>query len=104
MFANANVVSNKEFPAYDTNDLLMLTACCEQDISCCVDFSENNSLEEFKSKVKAINNIRDRATQQILNNTQTIKNRLDKRIRQRELERQQMYNRYQNIGNFNHNN
>jgi len=109
---NADVDSNKDFPAYTHVDLLQLTACCEENVSCCVDFSESNSLEDFKNKVKAIDNMRDQSMQQIRNNTQTIKQRLtesqrvhNERIKQRNLEIQQHYdNRFKEIGNFNYNN
>ena len=35
-------------------EMNLLVACCENNASCCVDFSKSTNLEDFKNKVKAI--------------------------------------------------
>ncbi len=95
IIANANIDANKGFPVMDLtlyNDLLILEACCDKGIGCCIDFSNSDSIEDFTNKVKSVNRYRDaEITSRI--NTIKIKQRLNKTERR-------YNNRFNEIGKY----
>jgi len=95
MIANAEIDANKGFPVMDLtlhDDLLILEACCDKDLGCCVDFGVSSSINDFKNKVKSVNTYRDSEINSRMN-TMQIKQRLNQTERK-------YNNRFNEIGKY----
>jgi hypothetical protein len=95
--SNADIDANKGFPAKDFKDfdvLSMLAACCENNATCCIDFSDSTSVNDFRNKVKTLNLYRDSEITSRMTTIQ-IKQRLNNTERTYE-------NRFNNMGNPNY--
>ncbi len=95
LISNADIDANKGFPVQEfkvPDQILLLEACCENDVGCCIDFSDSKSVDDFINKVKAVDSYRNA---EIDSRMTTIQ------IKQRLNNTQRMYeNRFNNIGNF----
>jgi len=95
MIANAEIDASKGFPVMDLtlhDDLLILEACCDKDLGCCIDFSDSSSISDFKNKVKSVNTHRDSELNSRMN-TMQIKQRLNQTERK-------YNNRFNEIGKY----
>ena len=95
MIANAEIDASKGFPVMDLSlhdDLLILEACCDKDLGCCIDFSNSASIEEFKNNVKAVDSYRASEINSRMN-TMQIKQRLNQTERK-------YNNRFNEIGKY----
>jgi hypothetical protein len=93
--SNADIDMYKDFPAI-ASEILILEACCDTNATCCVNFGESMSINDFKNKVKSVDTYRSGAVRSRLR-TLEIQQRLNRT--QREYD-----NRFNNIGGFNYNN
>jgi hypothetical protein len=95
IIANADIDANKGFPVMDLtlhDDLLILEACCDKDLGCCIDFSDSSSINDFKNRVKSVSTYRDSELNSRMN---TI------RIKQRLNQTERRYNnRFNEIGKY----
>jgi len=97
LITNAKINANYEFPVTDyintlNNDLRFLEACCETDASCCIDFSESVSIDDFKNRVRTVDLFHNGEFRSRMN---TI--RIKKRLNQTE---RRYNNRFNEIGKY----
>jgi hypothetical protein len=92
---NADIDYNKGFPVDDKtliDNLSILEACCDMDITCCMDFSNSVSIEDFRNKVRTVDSYRD---SEIRSRIRTMQ------IKQRLRDTERLYDvKFNNVGRY----
>jgi hypothetical protein len=84
----ADIDYNKGFPVVDLtlhDDLLILEACCDNEATCCIDFSNSATIAEFRNNIRVVDSYRD---SEIRSRIRTMK------IKQRLNQTERRYDRY----------